>query len=72
METLQNVKVKTAKINSYQQRVSQFQQSKFLKNNEGRFYKQIDGKEEGEEIVIPDAQEKKHNLDRYLGPRRRT
>ena len=72
METLQNVKAKTAKINSYQQRVSQFQQGKFLKNNEGRFYKQIDGKEEGEELVIPDAQEKKHNLDRYLGPRSRT
>ena len=52
---LQRIKAKTAKINRYQQRVSQFQQNKFFRNNEGRFYKQIDGSEEGEEIVIPDA-----------------
>ena len=39
--------------------MSQFQQNRFFRNNEGRFYKQIDGNEEGEEIVIPDAQEAK-------------
>ena len=30
-----------------------------FKNNESRFYKKIDGSEDGEEIVIPDAQEQK-------------
>ena len=40
--------------------MSQFQQNRFFRNNEGRFYyKQIDGSEEREEIVIPDAQEAK-------------
>ena len=58
-EILQRIKAKTAKINRYQQRVSQFQQNRFFGNNEGRFYKQIDGSEEGEEIVIPDSQEAK-------------
>ena len=58
-EILQRIKAKTAKINRYQQRVSQFQRNRFFRNNEGRFYKQIDGSEEGEEIVIPDAQEAK-------------
>ena len=38
-EILQRIKAKTAKINRYQQRVSQFQQNKFFRNNEGRFYK---------------------------------
>ena len=37
----------------------QFQQNSFFRNNEGRFYKQIDESEEGEEIIIPDAQEAK-------------
>ena len=40
--------------------MSQFQQNRFFRNNEGWFYyKQIDGREEREEIVIPDAQEAK-------------
>ena len=39
--------------------VSQFQQNRFFRNNEGLFYKQIDGSEEGEEIAIPDSQEAK-------------
>ena len=39
--------------------MSQFQQKGFFRNNEGRFYKQIDESEEGEEIIIPDAQEAK-------------
>ena len=56
---MQRIKAKTAKINRYQQKVSQFQQNKFFKNNNSRFYKQIDGSEEGEEIVILDAQEAK-------------
>ena len=58
-EILQRIKVKTAKINRYQQRVSQIQQNRFFRNNEGRSYKQIDGNKEGEEIVIPDSQEAK-------------
>ena len=39
--------------------MSQFQQNSFFRNNEGRFYKQIDESEEGEEIIIPDTQEAK-------------
>ena len=58
-EILQRITAKTAKINRYQQRVNQFQQNRFFRNNEGQFYKQIDGSEEGEEIVILDAQEAK-------------
>ena len=58
-EILQRIKVKTSKINRYQERVSQFQQKRFFRNNEGRFYKQINGSEEGEEIVILDALEAK-------------
>ena len=56
---MQRIKAKTVTIDRYQQRVSQFQQNSFFKNNEGRFYKQIDGSEEEEAIVIPDAQEAK-------------
>ena len=40
--------------------MSQLQHYRIFRNNEGRsFYKQIDGNEEGEEFVIPDAQEPK-------------
>ena len=56
-EILQRIKAKTAKINKYQQKVSQFQQNMFSRNNEGRFHKKTDGSEEAEEIVIPDVQE---------------
>ena len=49
------VKAKTDKINRYQQRMRQFQHNRFFRNNEGRFYRQINGTEKGEEIVIPDA-----------------
>ena len=58
-EILQRIKAKTAKINGYQRRVSQFQQNSFFINNEGWFNNQVDGSEEGEEIVIPDLQEVK-------------
>ena len=58
-EILQRNKAKTAKFNKYQLRLSQFQLNRFFKNNEGCIYRQIDGSEEGEEIVIPDAQEAK-------------
>ena len=58
-EILQKIKAKTAKMNRYQQKMSDFQQNGFFRNNVGRFYKQIDGSEEGEEIVIPDIQEAK-------------
>ena len=54
---MQRIKVKTVTLNRYQQRVSQFQQNRFFRNNEGQFYKQTDGREEGEEIIIPDVQE---------------
>ena len=57
-EILQRIKTKTAKINRYQQRVSQFQQNRFFRND-GPFYQQIDRSEEGEKIVIPDTQEAK-------------
>ena len=55
-QILQITKVKTAKVNRYQQRMSQFQRNRFFRNNVGRFYKQIDGSEEGEEIAMPNAQ----------------
>ena len=58
-EILQRIKAKTAKINRYQQRVSHFQQNRFFRNNEGQFYKQTDGSEEREKIVIPYSQEAK-------------
>ena len=58
-EIFQRIKAKTATINRYQQRVCQFQQNRFFRNNEGRFYKQIDGSEKGEDIVIPHAQKDK-------------
>ena len=32
---LQRIKAKTNEINRYQQRVSQFQQNRFFRNNEG-------------------------------------
>ena len=35
----------------------QFQHNRFFRNNEGRFYRQINESETGEEIAIPDAQE---------------
>ena len=34
-EILQRIKAKTAKINNYQQRVSQFQQYRFFRINDG-------------------------------------
>ena len=39
--------------------MSQFKQNRLFRNNEGWFYNQIDGSEEGEEIVKSDAQEGK-------------
>ena len=47
--------------------MSQFQQNRFFGNNEGQFYQQIDGSEEGEEIVISDAQETKTFWTYILG-----
>ena len=35
----------------------QFQHNRFFGNNEGRFYRQMNESETGEEIAIPDAQE---------------
>ena len=37
-EILQRIKAKSGKVNRYQQRVSQFQQNRFFRNNEGQFY----------------------------------
>ena len=56
---MQRIKAKTDKINSYQQRLSHFQQNSFFRNNECRFYKHIDGSEKGEEIIICNVQEAK-------------
>ena len=39
--------------------MSQFQRNRIFTNTVGQFYKQIDGSEEGEEFVMPDAQEAK-------------
>ena len=56
MRLLQIIKAKTVKINRYQQGVSQFQQNRFFRNNEGRFDEQRDESEEGGEMEIPDTQ----------------
>ena len=37
-EILQRIKAKTGKVNRYQKGVSQFQQNRFFRNNEGQFY----------------------------------
>ena len=37
-EILQRIKAKTGKVNRYQERVSQFQQNRFFRNNKGQFY----------------------------------
>ena len=66
-EILRRIKVKIDKINRYQQKLSQFQQNRFFRNNEGWFYKQIDGSEEGEEMIIPDVQETKRFWTVILG-----
>ena len=58
-QILQRIKVRIDNINRYQQRLNQLQQNRFFRNNEGRFYKQIDGSEEREETIIPDVQEAK-------------
>ena len=58
-EILRRIKAKTAKIKGYQQRVSQFQQNRFFINNKSWFNNEVYGSEEGEEIVILDAQEVK-------------
>ena len=58
-EILPRIRVKLAKIIGYQERVSQFQQHRFFRNDEVWFYKQIDGGEEREEMVVPNAQEAK-------------
>ena len=58
-QILQRIKVRIDNINRYQQRLNQLQQNRFFRNNEGRFYKQIDGSEEREEMIIPDVQEAK-------------
>ena len=58
-QILQRIKVRIDNINRYQQRLNQLQQNRFFRNNEGRFYKQIDGREEREEMIIPDVQEAK-------------
>ena len=47
--------------------MTQFQQNRFFRNNEDQFYKQIVESEEGEEIVIPDAQEAKTFLTDIWG-----
>ena len=56
---MQRITAKTPTINRYQERVSQFQQNMFFRDNEGQFYKEIDRSEEREDTVISDAQEAK-------------
>ena len=41
-EILPRIRAKTATMNIYQQRVSQFQQNRFFRNNERQFYNHID------------------------------
>lgn len=60
MRLLERIKAKTVKINRHHQGVSQFQQNRFFRNNEGRFDEQIDESQEGGQMEIPDTQEQKH------------
>ena len=41
-EILPRIRAKTATMNIYQQRVSQFQENRFFRNNQRQFHKQID------------------------------
>ena len=43
--------------------MTQFQQNRYFRNNEGQFYKQRDESEEGEQIVIPDAGKTEEDIE---------
>ena len=55
-EIRQKIKAKTGKITRYQQRVSQYQQNRLFRNNEGRFYQQLNNESEHLENEVPDAE----------------
>ena len=57
-EIRQRIKAKTAKISRYQQRINQYQQNRMFRNNESRFYKQLNNDTgRTNENAIPDADE---------------
>ena len=57
-EIRQRIKAKTAKISRYQHRINQYQQNRMFRNNESRFYKQLNiDTDRTNENVIPDADE---------------
>eukprot|EP00112_Aurelia_sp_Birch-Aquarium-sp1_P022216 Seg6175.2 transcript_id=Seg6175.2/GoldUCD/mRNA.D3Y31 product="hypothetical protein" protein_id=Seg6175.2/GoldUCD/D3Y31 len=58
-EIRQRIKAKTAKISRYQQRINQYQQNRMFRNNESRFYQQLNNDELNKENATPDADESK-------------
>ena len=55
-EIRQKIKAKTGKITRYQQRVSQYKQNRLFRNNERRFYQQLNNESEHLENEVPDAE----------------
>ena len=59
-EIRQRIKAKIAMISRYQQRINQYQQNRMFKNNESRFYQQLNNEDEqNKDNAIPDADESK-------------
>ena len=57
-EIRQKIKAKTSKISRHQQRLNQYQQNRLFRNNDSRFYKQLNNEtERTNENTIPDADE---------------
>ena len=68
-EIHQKIKAKTGKITRYQQRISQYQQNRLFRNNEGRFYQQLNNEKEHFENEVPDA-ETARNFGQIFGAKR--
>ena len=58
-EIKQRVIAKQQKIKRYQNRINQFQQNRTFKNNQGRFYKNLNNDGQYEKSEVPDAEEAK-------------
>ena len=59
-EIRQRINAKIAKISRYQQRINQYQQNRMFKNNESRFYQQLNNEDEqNKDNAISDVDESK-------------
>ena len=58
-EIRQRIIAKEQKIKRYQNRINQFQQNRSFKNNQGRFYKNLNNDGQYEKSEVPDAEEAK-------------